>query len=147
MRFFSDLKWSLLNLLIRFKFPSVHPISTLELAVWLEDENREKPLLLDARTSLEYVVSHLKNAYLSPSNLQELRELTQCSLSTPIVTYCSIGYRSAILAQQLQEIGYKQVFNLEGSLFIWFRENRPVYDNKQVVSYIHPYNLFWSFWL
>jgi rhodanese-related sulfurtransferase len=140
------LKWSVLKFLIRLKFPSVRHISTAELAAWLEDCQRKPPLLLDARTPQEYAVSHLQQAHLSPSDLQELIDSTGLSRSTPIVTYCSVGYRSAILAQRLQEKGYEQVFNLEGSLFAWFSENRLVYPWQQIRQ-IHPYNQFWSLWL
>ena len=138
---------SALKFLIRLKFPSVRHISTAELAAWLENRHRKPPLLLDARTPQEYAVSHLLQAHLSPEDLQELIDSTGLSPSTPIVTYCSVGYRSAVLAQRLQEKGYEQVFNLEGSLFAWFRENRPVYQGGQQVRQIHPYNQFWSLWL
>ncbi len=138
---------SALKFLIRLKFPSVRHISTAELAAWLENRHRKPPLLLDARTPQEYAVSHLLQAHLIPSDLQELIDSTGLSPSTAIVTYCSVGYRSAVEAQRLQEKGYEQVFNLEGSLFDWFRENRPVYQGGQQVRQIHPYNQFWSLWL
>ncbi|MEM8780633.1 MAG: rhodanese-like domain-containing protein [Cyanobacteria bacterium P01_G01_bin.49] len=141
------LKWSLLNWGLRLKFPSVLHISSDELADWLDDKQRNSPLLLDTRSPLEYTISHLKNAYLIPSTTQELTHLLGLVPSTPIVTYCSIGYRSAKVAQQLQNLGYEQVFNLEGSLLIWFSENRPVYQEGEPVVHIHPYNRFWSFWL
>lgn len=141
------LKWKLLKWWIRLQFPAVRHISTAELADWLEDCQRKNPLLLDARTPEEYGVSHLQQAQLSPYDLPELNDLTGLSPSTTIVTYCSIGYRSAILAQRLQEKGYKQVINLEGSLFAWFNENRPVYIGGQQVRQIHPYNRIWSLWL
>ena len=149
MRIGHRLKWTVLKLWLRFQFPSVRHISTPELAAWLEDSHKKPPLLLDARTTQEYAVSHLPQAYLicSPSDLKELIDSTKLSPSTPIVTYCSIGYRSALLAQKLQQKGYKRVFNLQGSLFAWFKENRPVFQNERQVWQIHPYNRFWSFWL
>ena len=141
------LKWSGLKLGIRLKFPSVRHISTAELAAWLEDGHRKPPLLLDARTLEEYAVSHLPHAHLVSLDVQELIDSTQLFPSTPIVTYCSVGYRSALLAHRLQQEGYEQVVNLEGSLFAWFNENRPVCQNGQQVGQIHPYNRFWSLWL
>ncbi len=146
MNFSDQLKWHLLNYLIKIKFPTVNTISTEELATWLEDKHRKDPLLFDARTPLEYFISHLHGAYFIPSKSIELENTIEDS-STPIVTYCSVGYRSAILARKLQKMGYKQVFNLEGSLFAWFSENRPVFCDDKIVSSIHPYNLFWSLWL
>ncbi|MDJ0509078.1 MAG: rhodanese-like domain-containing protein [Crocosphaera sp.] len=131
-------------MLIRIQFPSVTHISTEGLATWLEDKQQKSPLLLDARNPIEYAISHLRGAYLMPLNN---KDILSCSLDTPIVTYCSVGYRSAILAQRLQKMGYKQVFNLEGSLFAWKQENRPIFCDEQIVSSIHHNNLFWALWL
>jgi rhodanese-related sulfurtransferase len=129
-----------IKFLIWLRFPKVRQISTQELSVWLEEEQVPKPLLLDARTQEEYEVSHLKNALLVPANLENL-----INLSTPIVVYCSVGYRSCAIAKKLQQMGYKNVFNLKGSIFQWFNEGRAVYQKEQVVRKVHPYNPFWGY--
>lgn len=147
MRFCHALKWNLLNSLIDLKFSDVNHISTEELAIWLDDKNKRNPLILDTRTPLEYAVGHLQGAYFMPHDLPEIEPFIQCSYSQTIVTYCSVGYRSAILAQRLQNMGYENVFNLNGSLFLWFSENRPIFCDEQIVEFIHPNHLFWSFWL
>ena len=115
------LKWNFIYSFIQVRFPHVNHISTEELAIWLDDKNTTPPLLLDARTPLEYAVSHLQGASLIPYNLPEIESLVHYSAATPIITYCSVGYGSAILAQRLQKMGYEKVFNLKGSLFLWFR--------------------------
>ena len=147
MNNFDSLKWNLLNWSIRFLFPHINHISTEELAIWLSDKNKRQPLILDARNKIEYAISHLQGASLIPYDSPEIKYFIKCSLNTPIITYCSIGYRSAILAQRLQKMGYTKVFNLKGSLFFGFSENRPVFCGEEIVSYIHPFNLFWSLWL
>ncbi|EAZ92111.1 rhodanese-like domain-containing protein [Crocosphaera chwakensis] len=147
MRLCYAFKWNLLNSLIQLRCPYVNHISTEELAIWLEDKNRPDPLLLDARSPLEYTISHLQGAYLIPHDLPKIEPLIHCSNASPIITYCSVGYRSAILAQRLQKMGYEKVFNLKGSIFLWFSEHRPVFCGEKIVSFIHPLNLFWSFWL
>ena len=134
-----SVSWKALKWLIRARFPVVRHISTAQLAAWLEQE--AQPLLLDARTPQEYSVSHLGRAQLVPANAQTA--LPGLDSSTPIVTYCSIGYRSARLAQQLQSMGYKNVSNLEGSIFQWANEGRPVYREQQVEQ-VHPYNQVWG---
>src|SRR5437868_2704725 len=63
--FFSPIdgrSWDLLRETIPRIFPSVRQLSTGELAAWLADENREKPLLIDARNQAEFAISHLQNA-------------------------------------------------------------------------------------
>jgi rhodanese-related sulfurtransferase len=134
------LAWRLVKFLIRSRFPTVPSLSTQALAAWLEQET--PPLLLDARKPAEYEVSHLPTAQLAspPPPLPPAH-------SQPIVVYCSVGYRSARLAHQLQQQGYSQVFNLEGSLFQWANEDRPLYRGDRLVKDVHPYNQRWGWFL
>lgn len=137
--------WVAIKQWIRLKFPQVRSVSTAGLAIWLSQAEVESPLLLDARTADEYGVSHLKGAQHVPA--QELDSFLQENAATqtsPIVVYCSVGYRSARLAQQLQDRGYRQVFNLEGSLFEWVNNGHPVYQGEQPVQQVHPYNQRWG---
>jgi rhodanese-related sulfurtransferase len=139
MFFLKKLLWIAIKFLIRVRFPNLPKISTSDLAAWLES-GVDKPVLLDARTPEEYAVSHLRGARLIPANLEDLK----LDLSAPIVVYCSIGYRSAIAVKQLQAIGYQKTFNLEGSIFQWANERRPL---NRKSDRIHPYNQFWGFLL
>jgi len=134
--------WWLIERLIRFQFPEVQQLSTTDLAAWLADKSKPQPLLLDARTLEEYQVSHLNNAQLVAENLNEL--IAAVNHTTPIVVYCSVGYRSSAIARRLKSLGYKQVFNLKGSIFQWVNENRPVYRQGEAVTDVHPYNKFWQ---
>ncbi|NJQ97086.1 MAG: rhodanese-like domain-containing protein [Hydrococcus sp. CSU_1_8] len=99
------LVWIAIKFLIRVKFSKVPKISTSDLAAWLE-RAVDRPVLLDARTPEEYAIGHLWGAKLVPASLEELK----LDLSVPIVVYCSIGYRSAIVVKRLQAMGYKKNF-------------------------------------
>ncbi|WAL59204.1 rhodanese-like domain-containing protein [Thermocoleostomius sinensis] len=137
------LAWAIVKQLIRWRFPTVQFLSTQELAAWLEQPS--PPLLLDARTPEEYHVSHLAQAQLVTADWQTHLEAVPPK-QTPIVVYCSVGYRSAQVTQQLQQQGYSQVFNLEGSIFQWANEHRPLYQADRRVQTVHPYNQYWQ-WL
>ena len=137
-----SVSWWLMKLLIRLQFPTVRQLSTADLAAWLSAEDKSKPLLLDARTPEEYRVSHLRNARLIPQNIENL--VSEIDYSTPIVVYCSVGYRSSAIARRLDSLGYKNVFNLSGSIFQWVNENRSVYRDGKPVTQVHPYNKFWQ---
>jgi rhodanese-related sulfurtransferase len=63
---------------------------------------------------------------------------------TPIVTYCAVGYRSAALATKLREAGFTSVRNLEGSIFQWANEHRPLVRDNKAVTIVHPYSSFWG---
>ena len=141
------LSWWLLKLLIRLQFREIQQLSTKDLATWLTDNSKQKPLLLDARTKEEYEVSHLMNAKLAPSNLEDLSKIAEINLSTPIVVYCSVGYRSAAIARRLESQGYQNVFNLSGSIFQWVNESRLVYRAGKPVNKVHFYQRFWQYLL
>jgi len=139
------LRWGAIKLGIRAKFPQVAEISTEELAGWLADKRRTPPLLLDVREREEFAVSHLKNArHITPDADVRRLELP-AQKSVPVVTYCSVGYRSAALALRLQQAGYTNVRNLEGSIFQWANEGRPMVNERGArVTQAHPYDASWG---
>ncbi|HUM48347.1 MAG TPA: rhodanese-like domain-containing protein, partial [Chitinophagales bacterium] len=65
-----------------------------------------------------------------------------------IVVYCSVGYRSEKIAEQLENAGYSHVTNLYGGIFEWVNEGHAVYDlTGTTTPNIHPYNATWGVWL
>ena len=61
------------------------------------------------------------------------------------MTYCSAGYRSGKLAERLQAAGYTNVRNLDGSIFKWANERRPlVRGESEPVTKVHPYSAIWG---
>ena len=125
-------KWT-----VRARFPDVSQISTVQLSDWLADSRRETPVLLDVRTEDEFNVSHLPNA---------VREVPPEAIASgkPVVAYCSIGWRSSETARQLSRTGFTNVFNLEGSIFAWASEGRPLESQGKPVYKVHPYDSSWG---
>lgn len=136
--------WFLLRQLLRLQFPQVKTTSPANLADWLAASNPNKPLLLDVRTEAEYAVSHLPGAIQINPTTQDFNFLGAIGPETLIVTYCSVGYRSAALAKQLQQAGYQNVLNLEGSIFRWANEHHLIVREGQAVRQVHPYNRIWG---
>lgn len=141
----STISWSLTLKAIRVRFPTVSQISPDTLQSWLDKSpQRENLLLLDAREPEEYAVSHLRGAQPAPSKDEALKALQGVPADQRIVLYCSVGYRSSELAQFLMKKGYTEVYNLEGSIFAWANEGRPVYRGKERVQVVHPYDKIWG---
>lgn len=140
----SSLALNFCKLLIRLKFPHIRQISTKDFAQWLLNSPKTQPLVIDARSQAEYEVSHLQAAIHIDPIAPDLQALAQVSKETPIVVYCSIGYRSATIAQQLQQKGFNCVFNLSGGLFQWSNEGRLMFKNEEITQCIHPYNAMWG---
>ncbi|MHC4140171.1 MAG: rhodanese-like domain-containing protein [Planctomycetota bacterium] len=73
-----------------------------------------------------------------------LKYLTDIKPDQSIVVYCSVGYRSSILARKLQTLGFKKIHNLEGSIFKWANEGRLLFQGQTIVHKVHPYNAHWG---
>jgi rhodanese-related sulfurtransferase len=134
--------WAIVNAKIRHDFPEVPRISTAELSAWLSDTSRAAPLLLDVRTRAEYEVSHLEKAQQVEPDAAV--SAVSAAKDRPIVTYCSVGYRSSAFARRLRAAGFADVRNLEGSIFRWANEGRPVFRHGARVERVHPYNRTWG---
>mgnify|MGYP002787275123 FL=1 len=138
-----NLVWAGLKQWIHWQFPRVATISVAELADWLNQEGSH-PLLLDTRPEVEFAVSHLPGAQRIDPQTQEFDRFQALPHDTPIVTYCSVGYRSARVADRLQTAGFTRVRNLEGSIFEWANTDHPVYQGDRRVHQVHPYDKLWG---
>lgn len=138
-----SLAFIILKRLISRKFPAVKSITTNELAQWLNELSKSQLLLLDARTEAEYETSHLQHAQRIDPYHPNLEAVAN-SKDTPIVVYCSVGYRSARIADRLQQAGCDRLYNLEGSIFKWANEKRPLYQSDRPTTLVHPYNQLWG---
>ncbi len=136
--------WAAVDALISARFPDVLPLTTAELAAWLADPARPRPLLLDVRGAEEYAVSHLPGALHIAPGTDPRPLLAGAGAPRPIVTYCSVGYRSAAMAQAIQRAGHSAVSNLAGSIFAWANEGRPLQRGGQAVDVVHPYDTAWG---
>jgi rhodanese-related sulfurtransferase len=126
------------------KFPNVQWIDAAALSRWREDAGRTPPLLVDARTPIEFQVSHLPDAVPMDARRPSLRPLRGLAMNAPIVVYGSTGYRGARLAHWLGTQGYTNVVNLSGGIFRWANEGRPVVRDGRSTLEVHPYDQRWG---
>lgn len=96
-------------------------------------------MLLDVREADEFAVSQIQDA-----RHIESPEEVQADKQTRIVVYCSVGYRSARFARELQEKGFVNVYNLRGSIFAWANQGYPLYQGNERTGYVHPFNKKWG---
>jgi rhodanese-related sulfurtransferase len=142
--FFSKPEWPAVKQSMRERYPAVPQLSTTQLRAWQADTTRVQALLLDARASAEYQVSHLNGALLTPDFKAAVQALKDRPKDTPIVVYCAVGVRSTALADQLRRAGWSQVSNLEGSIFEWANLGYPVVRGDVEVNTVHPYDKNWG---
>lgn len=106
-------------------------------------------IVLDARSKDEYAISHIRNAiWIGDDSLVIERASFEIGKREPrYLIYCSIGYRSQLIGQQLKDSLGFSIENLEGGIFGWNQQGLPLVDSlgKETNS-IHPYSFVWSFW-
>jgi len=128
---------------IAARYPDVAWVDAPTLAQWLAAPSSQRPLLLDARTEAEFAVSHLEGARRIDPEHPDLAALGPPT-NRRVVVYCSVGWRSAYIADVLQRAGYRRVFNLEGGIFGWANADRPVVDAHGPTHRVHPYDAVWG---
>ena len=138
------MQWALVRKRIAKEFPNVPQLATQDLAAWLADGKREKPVLLDVRAPEEFSVSHLPGARRIDPDATASQLEPAIAKDQPIVTYCSVGYRSSAFAARLRAAGYTKVQNLAGSIFQWANEDRPLVSDGKSATVVHPYSAIWS---
>jgi rhodanese-related sulfurtransferase len=129
------------------KFPDLRWIDPSALVSWRSDRSRPQPVILDARTETEYSVSHMADAARIDPYRPLLRPLKGLPPTTPIVVYSSVGYRGARVAHWLGRQGFTNVQNLDGGIFRWANEGRPLFRQGAETGETHPYQPRWGLML
>ena len=99
-------------------------ISPGDLAAWLGDAQREKPVLLDVREPWEYEKAHIEGALFIPMREVPAR-LAQIDEAKEVVAICHHGGRSMQVAMFLEKNGFNRVHNLVGGIDAWSRTVDP----------------------
>ena len=137
------LDWGTVERMIAAEFPAVPGLTTRALAARLAADPAGV-VLLDARAAGEFAVSHLPGAHHVGSDAAAASRLAAAAPGATVVAYCSVGYRSAALVARLRGLGHANAVNLEGSIFRWAAEGRPVYRGGARVAQVHPYDDAWG---
>jgi rhodanese-related sulfurtransferase len=99
-------------------------ITPAQLAAWLGDSRREKPVLLDVREPWEYGKARIAGSVLIP--MRELpARIEEIDDHGEVVAICHHGGRSLQVAMFLEKQGFKRVHNLVGGIDAWSRTVDP----------------------
>lgn len=87
----------------------------------------EPVILVDVREDREWAEGHACGAiHLSKGIIERDIETTIPDKHVTIVLYCGGGYRSALAADNLQKMGYRNPISLEGGWRAWNEAGMPV---------------------
>jgi len=74
-----------------------------------------KARLIDTREESEYAAGHVKGAeWLGKGVIERDIEAKHPDKSEPLYLYCGGGFRSAIAADNVQKMGYTNVYSIDG---------------------------------
>ena len=97
------------------EFPQVKEISAAQLQQLQQQE--KEIVLIDVRSPEEIAVSHIPGAITAAEFVSSLKLNPEQYRDKMIVAYCTIGYRSGLYAQKLQD--EMEISNLSGGLLAW----------------------------
>jgi rhodanese-related sulfurtransferase len=86
----------------------------------------EKMILVDVREDMEWARGHITGAiHLGKGVIERDVEKAIPDKEAPIVLYCGGGFRSALAADNLQKMGYRNVISMDGGWRGWTESGFP----------------------
>ena|SRR5713226_3702215 len=83
--------------------------------------------LVDVREESEWAKDHLPKAtFLGKGIIERDIEQKVPDVGAEIVLYCGGGYRSALAADNLQKMGYTNVYSMDGGIRGWREKQYPL---------------------
>ncbi len=83
--------------------------------------------LIDVREESEWAKDHVKGAkHLSKGIIERDIEKEIPDTGAEIILYCGGGFRSALAAENLQKMGYTNVYSMDGGIRTWREKNYPL---------------------
>jgi rhodanese-related sulfurtransferase len=90
-------------------------------------DRKESFQLVDVREDREWEAGHLPGAiHLGRGIIERDIEKTIPDTSAALVLYCGGGFRSALAAKNLQEMGYTNVISMDGGFGGWKTAGLPI---------------------
>jgi rhodanese-related sulfurtransferase len=91
------------------------------------NQSNPKFVILDVRTPQEYADGHLSNAVnidFESSNFKNA--VNKLDKNKTYLVYCRTGIRSAAASQTMEELGFKDIYDMSGGIMDWQSQGFPV---------------------
>ncbi|RUO40761.1 sulfurtransferase [Pseudidiomarina aestuarii] len=107
----------------------------------LQQRIAEGARVIDVREPAEYAAGHIRQAVNMPRGVLEMQlhqhpavagydDALQRMAAEPIYLICRSGGRSALAAESLQRMGFKQVISVAGGMNAWEAEKYPLVSGE-----------------
>lgn len=116
----------LILLFIGFNSVSCEPAKKSDSSLLTPQElnsKKEKVIIIDVRTPEEFASGHIEDAVninIFDENFK--KELEAIDKDKAVSVYCKVGGRSAKAAAIMKEIGFNEVYDLQGGIKNWEKE-------------------------
>lgn len=88
--------------------------------------NKEEVQLVDVRTPEEFKEQHIDNATnINWNDADFEQQISNLDKSKPVYVYCKSGGRSAKATAKLSEMGFTNVYELDGGILSWNEAKMP----------------------
>ena len=109
---------------IEFKIPVI----TCQQLRKIQEDGHEKFAILDARSLKEFNVSHIQDARRVGYDDFSSERVWFVDKNTIVVIYCREGKKSEKIGLKLKDMGFKNIYNLFGSITEWAHQDLPMLD-------------------
>lgn len=83
--------------------------------------------LIDVRTPEEYAEGHLKGAVNMNVNDDGFdAQVAKLDKTKPVLLYCRSGKRSANASGKMHDLGFTEIYNLDGGIIGWGSAGKPI---------------------
>lgn len=83
-------------------------------------QTTSNPQLIDVRTPQEYASEKINEAQnINWNGSDFVAQAEKLDKTKPVFVYCKVGGRSAQAADKLAELGFKEIYNLDGGVMKW----------------------------
>lgn len=86
----------------------------------------KETILIDVRTPAEYAQGHLANAVSIDIYANDFKSrIGKLDKTKPVFVYCKAGSRSGSAVNIMEEMGFKEIYDLSGGIIGWQQANKP----------------------
>lgn len=131
-------RWSKVKDEVHALYPSVQRIEGSVLQKWMINRSVTPPLLLDVRSASEFSASHLPGARLVVPGRSVVENGLIGTENAKIVVYDTVGFDAAEFASTLRRRNFTDVQVLEGGIFLWANDGRPLAGETGPTTQVRP---------
>lgn len=103
------------------------PYKNIDAAAFDKLRQSKTNVVLDVRTKKEYKEGHLPGAVLIDFTGDDFeKEVAKLDKSKTYLVHCAVGGRSARACKKMGQLGFTNLYNLQGGMTAWQKAGKPV---------------------